>query len=334
MLSRKQLMSVIQLQTEISKLGLDLGSVMQLVVDRLITIIDAEGAVIELVEGNQMVYRATSGIAQAQLGLRLRKNNSLSGYCIRSGKTVVCEDSETDHRVDRKACQRIGLRSMIALPLKHGDAVVGVLKAMSVDTNRFTEDDAELLQQLSEVIGATMFFATKYGKETLFYRATHDELTGLANRSLFMDRLQNLVHQNVRTPRSFGILILDMDGLKQINDVFGHRVGDVFLMEFAKRLDNFTRKTDTAARLGGDEFGVLLPSISNQTDLDVTIQRFYETLNTPFSHEEKTFHLHASVGGALFPVDGSNLEQLLDLADRRMYRIKEEHRAENISAFH
>lgn len=139
--TREQLMQVIEIQREIAKLGLDLAEVMQFAVEQVLPLMGADGAAIELAEGDEMVYRAASGISKPQLGLRLRIDGSLSGLSVRTGEILTCADSETDPRVDRLACQKVGLRSMIVMPLKHTGTTVGVLKAMSARPEKFSQAD-------------------------------------------------------------------------------------------------------------------------------------------------------------------------------------------------
>lgn len=324
--SHEQLLQVINIQTEIAKLGLDLGGVMQFIVEQTLPLIDANGAAIELAEDGEMVYRAVSGIANRQLGLRLKLDASLSGLSVITGETLSCEDSETDPRVDRLACQKVGLRSMIVMPLKHRGITVGVLKAMSVQPNHFKQGDMALLGMLSEVVAAAMFFSVKYDSDDLFIKATHDSMTGLANRALFMDRLRNAIAHANRNQHSSGLLMIDMDGLKQINDTYGHRVGDAVILEFASRIKKTTRNTDTAARLGGDEFGVILTPLENMDGIDSAIQRIESEIEPPFVFENRQYQLKASIGSALVPRDGTEPDKLLDVADQRMYAIKQSRR--------
>ena len=115
--SREQLIAIIRIQTEIARQGLDLAQVMSVVVERALELVKAEGAVIELAEDEEMVYRAVSGIAAGQLGLRLKLASSLSGRCVLSGEILRCIDTETDERVDRAACRRMHIRSMLVVPL-------------------------------------------------------------------------------------------------------------------------------------------------------------------------------------------------------------------------
>lgn len=320
--SLNQLLEVIAIQTEIAKLGLDLGGVMSLVVERTLPLIDADGAAIELAEKGDMVYRAASGLAAGQIGLRLKVAGSLSGMCVRTGETLRSDDSEEDPRVDREACRKVGLRSMIIMPLKHKGTTVGALKAMSAQADKFSDDDMALLGLLSEVVGAAMFFATKYDTDDLFHRATHDGMTGLANRSLFMDRLRTAVLQNGRDHRPAGVLMIDMDGLKAINDNFGHRAGDAVIVEFANRINTVARHSDTVARLGGDEFGIILTPIDLQQGISVAMQRLAREIESPFVFEGKTYQLQASIGAALYPDDGHAIGDLIETADQRMYAVK------------
>lgn len=322
--SQKQLMDVIGIQSEIAKLGLDLGGVMMLVTERTLPLIGADGAVIELAEGEDMVYRAVAGTTRPHLGLRLKRENSLSGLCVTLGETLHCDDSELDPRVDREACRKIGLRSMIVMPLKHEGATVGVLKAMSAQPGKFTNADIVLLGLLSEVVAAAIFFATRYDSDTLFHLATHDGMTGLANRALFMDRMRHVITESTRNRKTSGVLMIDMDGLKQINDTYGHRIGDTVIKEFANRIMAVARISDTVARLGGDEFGVILTPIDSPQGLASAVQRLNSHIEPPFLFEGKTYQLRASIGTAQLPDDGDDINKLIEIADQRMYATKRE----------
>jgi diguanylate cyclase (GGDEF)-like protein len=320
--SNAKLIEVIRLQTDIAKLGLDLANVMNLVVERTLPLLEADGAAIELAEGDEIVYRSTSGIARPYLGLRLKLDSSLSGLSIRCGTMLKCDDSETDDRVDKEACQKVGLRSMIVMPLSHNGQPIGVLKAMSVQPAIFTDADMQLLGLLSEVISASMFYATQYDLSDLFYKATHDAMTGLANRSLFMDRARQLITQYARDHLPIGIAIIDMDGLKQINDTYGHRAGDVAIVELAHRINAASRATDTVARLGGDEFGVIVFPIDSSEGVQALAQRMSSEINRHFHFNGFTLELKASIGTSYFPEDSLDINKLIEAADHRMYAMK------------
>lgn len=322
MVANDQLLAVIRLQSEIVKLGMDLGGTMALVVDQVLPLLDADGAAIELMEGDEFVYRAVSGIAASELGLRILRASSLSGLCVARQTILRSDDTETDERVDRAACRRVGLRSMIVVPLQFRDATVGVLKAMSRRPGAFSHAHEALLTLLSDVVAGTMYYSTRFNADELLYRATHDAMTGLANRALFMDRLRNGLDQHARNRLGLGVLIVDLDGLKAVNDRWGHRAGDALIVEFAHRLQRCARATDTVARLGGDEFGVVLSPIDGAGGADAVLRRFSAVMAGSMTFEDKTLPVTGSLGMALFPEDGSNVDTLLDTADERMYADK------------
>jgi GGDEF domain-containing protein len=286
--SRKKLLEVIAMQTEVAGLGidLDLGQLLDLVAKRSLGLVGADGTVLEMAEGDEMVYRAAAGMAEGSLGLRLKRSGSLSGLCVAQGEALRCDDALLDPRTDRAACERLGLRSMVVVPLRHHGVTVGVLKAMSRRPAHFDDKQMALLGLVSELVAAAMYFATRYAPGELFHKATHDSLTDLANRALFVDRLHALLAQAARDSQPLAVLMLDMNGLKAINDNHGHRAGDAALQEFARRLAVGVRQSDMAARLGGDEFGVLLRPLAADGGLDATMQRLARELNGSFAFEE------------------------------------------------
>ncbi|MDM1764677.1 MULTISPECIES: sensor domain-containing diguanylate cyclase [unclassified Acinetobacter] len=320
--TQKQLLAVIQTQTAIAKLGLDLNAVMTLVAEQAQLITHAKGAVVELAEDGEMVYRAVSGGAAHLLGLRLGQQNSLSGLCVEQNKILYCEDSEVDARVDQMACRKVGLRSMAVVPLIHCGDAIGVLKIYSEKIAAFKEGDLQLLTLMSELIAAAMYHATKFGAQALYKLATQDQLTGLANRALFLDCLRQGLLTAKQNNKKLGILMIDMDGLKGINDLHGHRLGDVALKEIAQRIKQSLRHDDLVARLGGDEFAVILASVENQELARQAMNRISETCGLPFVFENLDLKIGASLGLAIYPKDAEGIDQLIECADLNMYHDK------------
>ncbi|KQV53136.1 diguanylate cyclase [Pelomonas sp. Root1217] len=324
--TRDKLLEVIALQTEVAGLGLeldlDLGRLLDRVVKRTLSLVDADGAALEMAEGDEMVYRAAAGMAEGSLGLRLKRSHSLSGLCVAQGRALCCDDALLDPRCDRAACERLGLRAMVVVPLRHHGVTVGVLKAMSKRAGHFEDRHLSLLGLVSQLVAAAMYFATRYAPGELFHKATHDGLTDLPNRSLFLDRLHASLAQALRDGQPLAVMMLDMNGLKLINDGFGHRAGDAALLEFARRLVGGLRQSDVAARLGGDEFGVLLRPLAADGGLEATMQRLAAHLDGSFAFEGRLLQIGASIGAACFPEDGVDLSRLIELADQRMYRHK------------
>lgn len=322
-----QLLAIIRTQTEIAKLGVDLASVMGLVAARAQTLTGAVGAVVELAEGEDMVYRASCGITESLLGLRLKRGSSLSGRCVMLDQPLRCDDSEQDERVDREACRQVGIRSMICAPLRHQDTVVGVLKVMAQSPNHFGAREVETLSLMSELIAAAMFHAARSETSELFHRATHDPLTGIANRALFYDRLRTSLSLASRHEERLGVVQIDMDDLKPINDRHGHHAGDQALIELATRLTRAARASDTVARLGGDEFGLVLPRLGSRDEANHAIARMTACFSEPFRIADQTLSLHASFGLAIYPDDGRTPERLVERADEAMYSSKRERKA-------
>jgi len=321
-LSNIILMEIIKIQSDIVKLGHDLGNVMEMVAKSILDIAEAQGAIVELVENDEMVYRAASGSAAAQLGLRLNKASSLSGLCVENRKVLICDDSETDQRVDRDACRKVGLRSMVVAPLLHGESAVGVLKIVSPMPNAFSDKHICILTMMTELIAASMYYASNYEINALYHKSTHDMLTGIANRALFYDRLRQGLALVGRRSAGLCVLNLDMDNLKSINDMHGHRVGDAAIKEFAIRTTRVTRESDTVARLGGDEFGVILTDVRDRKAAEETAARIADAIRPPFEFENATLSIDASMGMAMYPQDGSGIEELLEKADKAMYQMK------------
>jgi len=154
------------------------------------------------------------------------------------------------------------------------------------------------------------------------HKAMHDGLTGLANRSLFHDRTDYALRLATRTREPVGIIGLDLNGFKQINDTLGHHSGDLLLKHVADRLVACVRDTDTIARLGGDEFAILMPNVTSVDHAAEVAGRVLNAIRAPIDLDGQTVGVGASVGLAVFPAHGDRTDQLLQKADAAMYRAK------------
>ena len=168
----------------------------------------------------------------------------------------------------------------------------------------------------------------KHMEEQLLYDALHDALTGLPNRALFMDRLeQQLKKSQSQHNHLFAVLFLDLDRFKVVNDSVGHLVGDKLLIEIARRLEKSIAPTDTVARLGGDEFTILLENISSKSEATLVAESIYQTLTFPFYIDGYELFTTASIGIALSSQGYEKPEDILRDADLTMYRAKEQGKA-------
>jgi diguanylate cyclase (GGDEF)-like protein/PAS domain S-box-containing protein len=158
--------------------------------------------------------------------------------------------------------------------------------------------------------------------DALEYQALHDALTGLPNRSLFGDRLRQALLAARRNQKMFGVLLLDLDRFKDINDALGHDRGDSLLQEVTARLRGVLRATDTIARLGGDEFAVLTTDAKHPDDIVATARKILAALEGPFAIADQMVETGASIGTAMYPLHGDDPSTLLRRADVAMYVAK------------
>ncbi|NKB38248.1 MAG: EAL domain-containing protein [Gammaproteobacteria bacterium] len=159
-------------------------------------------------------------------------------------------------------------------------------------------------------------------EDQMIHLAHHDQLTGLTNRVLFQDRLQQSINRAERRQENFALLYLDLDNFKSINDALGHHVGDKLLKGVADRLLDSTRESDTVARLGGDEFAIILDNLVDTAVVTPVVEKIMDTIAKPFLIGEHTLHAGISIGISLFPDSGRDAENLIKNADSAMYRGK------------
>ena len=162
----------------------------------------------------------------------------------------------------------------------------------------------------------------RLAEEQIAYMASHDEVTGLPNRSLFLDRLDVSLRQSAREKSRIAVLFIDLDGFKAVNDRMGHDAGDMILHQVAVRLVARVRASDTVARYGGDEFTVILNQVSNAQDVGRVAESIVDELTRPFTVKRETVMIGASVGVAVYPDNAETADALIRLADKAMYEVK------------
>jgi diguanylate cyclase (GGDEF)-like protein/PAS domain S-box-containing protein len=165
----------------------------------------------------------------------------------------------------------------------------------------------------------------KIHEKKLEHLATHDDLTDLANRTLLIDRLEQAIDFAKHSGHLIGILLLDLNRFKFINDSLGHSFGDLLLKQVASRLKKSVRDFDTVARLGGDEFVIILPEIGEKDEIQQISNKISKVLSAPFCMENREIIISASIGSTVFPHDGDDAETLVRHADIAMYQSKKEH---------
>jgi len=165
--------------------------------------------------------------------------------------------------------------------------------------------------------------ALRESRALMAQSAQHDFLTGLPNRMLLNDRLNQAIAMASRHGKRIAVLFLDLDGFKQINDSLGHAIGDKLLQSIAKRLAGCVRASDTVSRLGGDEFVVLLSEVEQLLDVAITARKILEAVSNAHSVDLRDLYVTTSIGASVYPDDGRNAETLINNADAAMYYIKE-----------
>lgn len=159
-------------------------------------------------------------------------------------------------------------------------------------------------------------------EKELYFQATHDQLTELPTRNLFYDRLGAAIRRARRNKTKLAVLFFDLDKFKQVNDHYGHMIGDKVLKIFARRLSECMREVDTVARIGGDEFAALLEDLEKAKQVDEILKRIFGCLNPPMTIDSIHLQVKYSVGISLFPDNGEKIDLLISRADKAMYVAK------------
>lgn len=163
-------------------------------------------------------------------------------------------------------------------------------------------------------------------QDQMAHMAHHDQLTGLPNRFLFLDRLGQMLAQAKRRDTSFAVLYLDLDDFKAVNDTRGHAAGDSLLTAVAQRLLGCVRETDTVSRMGGDEFTILLADVHDMADVERIVGMILKAISNPFTIGDGECNVGVSIGVAVYPLDGLDTDPLLSAADSALYKVKAEGR--------
>lgn len=234
-----------------------------------------------------------------------------------------------ERRSDERASTNIELRLMCsprAQPRRAPRYLVTTVSAMGVYDDVASGQAPAAKAQPRRFVGSygvvRDITERKRAEETISFQALHDQLTDLPNRRLFKDHLELALVQAERRGQRVGVMFIDLDRFKLVNDTYGHLLGDELLRGVAQRLRGCVRAGDTVSRQGGDEFTVLLPDLTNADDALPIAQKILAELDKPFLIGDREFHATASVGIATYPRDGLTAEQLMQNADIAMYEVK------------
>jgi diguanylate cyclase (GGDEF)-like protein len=205
------------------------------------------------------------------------------------------------------------------IPARAGPALGKLFTALAAKT---LPNPAEKEALLVGARLATLAIETRELYSDLCHRSEFDLLTDIHNRFSLEKRLDEQIEAVRQSAGTFGLIYIDLDGFKQVNDLYGHHIGDLYLQEVARRMKQQLRTHDLLARLGGDEFAVLLPMVRSRASVEEIALRLDHSFDHPFILDGHTLHGSASFGIALYPEDGATRDELLNSADAAMYETK------------
>ena len=253
---------------------------------------------------------------------KAKKGNLFDFWVIRNRKSLIVSDTERDFRFDVQKPQMsevVGLRSVIASPLIHQGRFVGTLRLNAAKANRFNTDDLRLLDAIATLASSAVSNCLLYQRTVDL--AIHDSLTGLYVHRHFMDRLKEEHGRSLITKSPLSFLMCDLDHFKQCNDQYGHAVGDLILVKTSNVLKEVVRH-GIVARYGGEEFAILCPKIARDEALRMaeSIRRSIEETEILIRREKVLTTI--SIGISVFPDDTLDAEELIRIADNRLYQAK------------
>jgi diguanylate cyclase (GGDEF)-like protein len=252
---------------------------------------------------------------------------SLAAYTIGQAEPVVVENWSVERRVVRSAgLEAHGVLSGVSVTIRCGDPVYGVLAALDSRPRRFADEDLRFLKAAANVLALALEARAHESRQRLgspHRTLMRDPLTALPNRALLTDRLAHVLDRGARAGERHGVLFLDLDRFKLVNDSLGHDVGDSLLRAVAERLRATLRPADTVARFGGDEFVVLCENVGHDKRAVRLARRLIEALERPFDLDGREHVIGVSVGVVVTDGGAASPEDVLRDADTAMYRAKE-----------
>ncbi len=309
--------------SEVDRVILDARGI-EHIVDALMTsirsVVGCDGAAILLIDGDD------PDNARLFIGVGEDATHQIERICLpqnypveEAGSTVELTGPILHHPCAAALAKR-GMERVIIQPVESTAGMAAVMALGLRVGKELSPDQQEIAHAFAGRLG--MALANLEREQRLYQQAYYDPLTGLPNRQLFKDRLD---HELVRTGRSgelLGLLYIDLDQFKHINDTLGHAAGDELLRTAAERLRRVIKDTDTVARLGGDEFVVILPQLASPESAGRIAERIMGELAEPLRLKQREHTLSASIGVAISPQDGTVAEELIKNADTAMYRAK------------
>ena len=269
-------------------------------------------------------HRAGVGIFLLREDMTLKYINiealSIFGYSINEAEKIVLS----------KIISEKSYRKLEAIIFESREGKINLEKYQFEGINKNGYNiDLELIISMNELNNKNLYTIIirditdlKKKEKDLSFRAFFDQLTKIPNRTLLYDRAENTLNQATRSNESFAIIFIDLDEFKMINDSYGHKIGDKYLISVSKRLIDSARKSDTVSRVGGDEFIILMPKINNANDPINLAERIIHSNIKSINIDGNELFINTSIGISVFPEDGDTISKLIDKADKAMYKAK------------
>jgi len=277
-------------------------------------------------ESQQLVRQAVNSTgwrdeSHGPTAFRAEDHPQLAAWLERPDSEPHFLDMETDPL--KRPLGELGAVASVTVPIATSRRFLGTVQVSVRERPERLAPSPELSDRLSGV-AAHAVIALENGRlvDHITHQARHDQLTGLANRLVFGERMAAATDQTEHGSKPVALFYIDLDRFKPVNDEFGHDVGDALLRAVAERLSNCARPDDTVARLGGDEFAVIVDSIEDESQLPPIAGRLAKAFESPFVIDGHRLSVEASIGQAVWPVDATDVDGLLREADTRMYRVK------------
>lgn len=297
-------------------------------------------------ETDELVYKNyfVEGVHNMDWHISASSDSSFAAWSFRQRKPVLISDKFAEYgRYLPRLPNSHGKpsKSVVCLPLSVEDRVLGVLSVQSYQVGAYSASDLRLLEVLAPYVAIAVDNARAHDRleelnrdlseekrrleratMRISHLANHDSLTGLPNRRLLFELMDKAIDSARRTGERIGIIFMDLDDFKPVNDRYGHAAGDTALVAMAERLTGILRASDIVARMGGDEFVAVITSARDRRGVEMVASKLLEECTRPLEFSGNLHSLGVSLGIALYPDDGENIEELVNKADSAMYTVK------------
>ena len=273
------------------------------------------------------------------------EKSSFAAWSIKNKKEVIVNNLDKEYKkyINKRAIYGEGpsAKSLLTEPIYMRNEEMGVIAILSYHENAFKEEHVQLLKSLAAFLSIAIENSRNFEKvielnnlilkekeeleaanKRIMELATHDNLTGLANRRIFNEMLESAMEQAKRRGEILAVLFIDLDNFKPVNDTWGHDAGDKVLIEIANRLKSILRATDSVARIGGDEFLILLNPVKNRNEARKVAEKVIKKVGSQIRFNEIDTKISMSIGISIYPEQETTADQLIINADSAMYKIK------------